>query len=101
MGRQRGRRFDPLRVWAAKTDGVSSRLARRLAQGAPPEEIASIRREYNAAHAGQWAEIVYRIGEGVPPAAIAERAGVEPADVERLAEAMRRAKLGLRSGLGE
>ena len=56
---------------------------------------------FAAAELSLTACLVVTFGLDVPHAPIAERAGVEPADVERLAEVMRRAKLGLRGGLGE
>ena len=83
-----------LRVSAAKTDGISSRLARRLAQGADPDEIEAIRRDHNRAHAQQWAQIATALGNGQPPSLVAERAGVDPNDVTDLANAMRKAALG-------
>jgi len=94
---QRGRRYDELRVAAAKIDGVGHRLMILAAQRGLSGELDDVRQELDRAQARRWALIAIQLANGATPARIAMRAGVDQTQVEELAEALHRAHLGFGS----
>ena len=95
MAMRRGRRYDQLRVAVAKIDGIGRRLEVVASRYGVSAELTSVRHELERAQARRWALVAASLAAGVPPSRIADRANVDEGQVAELAEALRRARLGL------